>query len=184
MKDIALHLLDVLENSPKAGASKAIVSFSYEDSILSIKIEDNGPGFPKIFAHNPSDPYATTRKERKVGLGLALLSEACLQTGGKFETGVSKLLGGAMVDFSFDMSHPDSKPLGEISGVLSEVVTIWESVDWIFLIGENFFNSVDIKKELDGIPLNTPEVLKFIRQNLEELFSPLKKWATSIQLKI
>ena len=76
MKDLSLHILDIVENSVKAGAKTVTLEFSWHDTVFSFSISDDGPGFPKGVKEDPSDPFRTTRKERKVGLGLAMLKNS------------------------------------------------------------------------------------------------------------
>lgn len=177
MKDISLHLLDILENSAKAGATVVSVDFSIAENMLTMEIEDNGPGFPKEVIDDPVNPYSTTRKERKVGLGLSLLNEAAEQTGGTLFLGKSKL-GGVMLKCAFNLAHTDCKPLGDIEFAFISAICAWPNMDWIISVSHSPSATLDtreIKKELDDIPINNPEVLKFISSQLSSIFASVKQ---------
>ncbi len=185
MKDIALHLMDLFENSAKAGASLLALKMSLDDKLLSVKIEDNGPGFPKEVCDDPVNPYSTTRKERKVGLGLSLFDQAARQTGGGMFLGRSPL-GGVLLEAKFNMNHPDAKSPGDIEGVIISSICAWHSLDFLISVscdGESSeeIDTRQIKAELEGVPLQNPEVLKFISSLLEESFSKMRRKLDSIE---
>ena len=74
MHDLSLYLLDVLENSARAGAGTVAVTIAADRSAdtLTIVVEDDGPGLP-VTPDEALDPFFTTKKEKKTGLGLSLL---------------------------------------------------------------------------------------------------------------
>jgi hypothetical protein len=180
MKDLSLHLLDLLENSAKAGAGLVSLRFSWSNTDrLQIRIEDDGPGFPASLGGDPSDPFATTRTTRKVGLGLPLFREAAEQTGGEFRIGRSPL-GGVLVEASFHMSHIDAKPIGEIEETLLLALRSWPTFEIaVYLRDETeaVFDTRPVRSELGDVPLTETEVIAFLGVALEEGLSPLRQWA-------
>lgn len=122
MRDLSLHILDLVENSIRAGASEVriAVSQSVPEDLLRIVIEDNGPGLavPQDVA---LDPFYTTKKGKRVGLGLSLFREAAEQAGGYLALCKSEL-GGLAVEAVMRLSHVDRPPLGDLAGVVSAVV--------------------------------------------------------------
>jgi signal transduction histidine kinase len=78
MRELSLHILDVVENGITAGAGR--IEIRVEESLtsdrLKITVRDNGPGMPPEKASNPEDPFITSRTTRRVGLGLSLLAAA------------------------------------------------------------------------------------------------------------
>ena len=84
MKEIALHILDITQNSIKAGANeiRITLSESIPDDLLSLTIADNGKGMDAESCRRASDPWFTSRTTRKVGLGLPLLKMNAGLTGG------------------------------------------------------------------------------------------------------
>ena len=63
---------ELMENSFDAGASKVTVEFKSGGATY-IKISDDGCGMSEDMVRAVCDPFTTTRKTRKVGLGLPLL---------------------------------------------------------------------------------------------------------------
>ena len=82
MKELALHLLDIAENSVAANARNitlAVIADETHDRLRLI-IQDDGKGMDAQTAAQIVDPFVTSRTTRKVGLGLPLLksaAEAC-----------------------------------------------------------------------------------------------------------
>ena len=70
MTEISLNILDVTENSTRAGASivHITVEVDEEKDLLRVLIEDNGCGMSKEQLASVKDPFFTTRTTRKVGL--------------------------------------------------------------------------------------------------------------------
>ncbi len=122
MREISLHILDLVENSIRAGAEIVVVSLNEqpaEDS-LSVCVEDNGPGLP-VSAETATDPFFTTKEGKKTGLGLSLLKFRAEQAGGTFHVCRSPL-GGVSVRACMPLSSVDRSPLGDLAGTLASVV--------------------------------------------------------------
>ena len=85
MPELALHILDLVQNSVSAGATRVVVTICYDtarDTLL-ISIEDNGKGMPPELLSRVESPFATTRTTRKVGLGIPLFKQLAEMCGGK-----------------------------------------------------------------------------------------------------
>ena len=82
MKEISLNILDITENSVKAGATLTEIYVDEAGDKLTLTIKDDGCGMNEETVKSVTDPFYTTRKTRKVGLGIPLLKLACEQTGG------------------------------------------------------------------------------------------------------
>jgi hypothetical protein len=121
LREIALHILDLIENSIRAGA--AVVSVEVEEDpqrdCLSVSVLDDGPGIG-VAADVAADPFYTTKQGKKTGLGLSLLKFRVEQAGGSFSLGRSSL-GGCAVRASMPMSSVDRSPLGDIPATLASV---------------------------------------------------------------
>lgn len=176
MKDISLHLLDIIENSAKGGASRVQVEFLRDGPRLEMRIRDNGPGLPSEVAADPTDPFATTRRERKAGLGLALLRMAAERTGGR--VAVESAPGrGVAVTAAFDLAHIDAQPVGALDEALAAAIAAWPQLDFEVRNGPDrrvILDTAQIKKELKGIDLSLPKMhnaLKVcLRQEMHDLF--------------
>ena len=83
MREIALHILDIVENSVKAKATLVEVIIEAKNNLLTVTIRDNGKGMDKEFLARVTDPFTTTRTTRKVGMGIPLLKQAAETAGGR-----------------------------------------------------------------------------------------------------
>ncbi|MDY0201763.1 MAG: ATP-binding protein [Tenuifilaceae bacterium] len=178
MVELSLHILDIAQNSIVAGAKMMGITIveDIESDLLSIEISDDGRGMkPEVLA-GVIDPYTTSRITRKVGLGLPLLNDACKSTGGRL-TIESELGKGTTVLATLGLSHIDRQPLGDIAGVLVLLITANPLIRFIYTHKRNGnayeIDTLDVIEILDGIPINSPQVGKMLKEminsNLDEL---------------
>ena len=123
MEDLSLHILDIVENSIEAGAKEVGIHIreDIEDDLLEVIIEDDGRGMDAKAISQVRDPFYTTRKTRRVGLGLSLLEEAAREAGGNLSLR-SEQGKGTRVTATFQHSHIDRKPLGDIARTLRTLI--------------------------------------------------------------
>lgn len=133
MKEISLHLLDLIENSVAAGAGRVDLDVREDQAqdILRIVAIDDGRGIPADMLRTATDPFTTTRDTRKVGLGLPLLAAAAEQAGGRFEV-TSEPGTGTTVRAEFQLSHVDRAPLGRIEETLATAAALHPTLDLRF----------------------------------------------------
>ena len=132
MHDLSLYLLDVIENSARAGATRIAVSVAADraaDSLV-ITVEDDGPGLP-VAPHEALDPFYTTKKGKKTGLGLSLFRQAAEAAGGGLSVGRSADLGGVVVRARLSLSHIDRPPLGDVATSILTMVATHPEVDFV-----------------------------------------------------
>ena len=178
MRDISLHILDIIQNSTAANASLVELSIDEndKDDRLTITITDNGKGMSKELAESVTDPYTTTRTTRKVGLGIPLLKQNAERTGGTL-TLTSMLGEGTTLIATFKPSNVDCLPLGDLAGVIALTVSGNPSVDFIYKHKKNgnlyTFNTLEIKEVLGEVSIGDPSVSRYLKEmiqtNLEEL---------------
>ena len=133
MEDLSLHILDIAENSINgaAGTIEIIIDEDRDKDLLTIEIKDDGKGMDEKTLKKALDPFFTTRKTRKVGLGLSLLAQAAEQSGGKMELN-SKPRVGTTVRATFRMSHPDCKPMGDINETMRMLVAGHPEINFVY----------------------------------------------------
>ncbi|MBO4276882.1 MAG: sensor histidine kinase [Clostridia bacterium] len=178
MKELSLNILDIAQNSVKAGAKNIFISLAEEDGRLTFKITDDGCGMSADFLAKVLDPFTTTRTTRKVGLGLPLLKMAAEATGGTLEiTSRDSAVcadHGTEVTATFFTRHIDCPPLGDI---VSTVVLLLQNAPfepryvYTHSKGENVFSldTDELHEQLGpDIPLSEPAVLEFIESYLRE----------------
>jgi signal transduction histidine kinase len=115
MEDISLHIMDIAENSLKAGATRISIILEEDagSSTLKLIIEDNGCGMDGETCERALSPFYSTKKTTPIGLGLPLLKQAAQDTGGDLilESRPGK---GTKVTAFFRTGHIDMKPLGDL----------------------------------------------------------------------
>jgi anti-sigma regulatory factor (Ser/Thr protein kinase) len=178
MLELALHILDIAENSVRAGAKTVFIDITEDrkrDS-LEIEIRDNGMGMDESTIQRAMDPFYTSKKVRRVGLGLPMLKEAATRAGGSFSID-SQVGVGTRVAVGFQLSHIDRQPLGDLTGAIMVLLAGNAGVDFVCrheCEGHVFtLDTREIRKEIGDIPLNHMEILKFIRQYMIEGFNEI-----------
>lgn len=173
MKEIALHILDLAENSVAAGARTVEITVD-EDTAgdrLIVCVQDDGKGMEQRKLERLSDPFVTSRTTRVAGLGIPLLKDAAEACNGCLRV-TSQPGKGTCVEAEFQHSHIDRMPLGDLAGTVLTLVVGYPEVHWRFryqVDGRAFvFDDEPVKRTLDGLPLTEPEVLRFLREMLEE----------------
>ena len=147
MEDLSLHILDIVENSRNASASRVEIRIDEDTArdLLSIDIKDNGRGMDEEARARALDPFGTTRTTRRIGLGLPLLAQAARECGGGLLL-VSAPGEGAEVRAEFRLSHPDGKPLGDLAATLAAIAAGRPELDLRF----EYRRDGDIIARLDG----------------------------------
>lgn len=173
MKNIALHILDLVENSVRASAKKVRVSISemIESDRYVLTIEDDGAGMVEDVAKKATDPFYTSRSTRKVGMGLPLIQLNAERTGGSFSLR-SKPGKGTTLEACFVLSHTDRLPLGEIDDVLVLLATGYPLVRLIYThktdSGIYCFDTKEIMEITGNLQESSMEVRKFLREMIVE----------------
>jgi len=174
MEDLSLHILDIVENSVAAKADKIKINITEDikKDLLSVEISDNGKGMDEETKKQVLDPFYTTKTVRQFGLGLPLLSEAAKVANGHLSI-QSKKGEGTRVKATFQHSHIDRRPLGDIAQTILAFVIGNPEIDLIFVFNKNGFKySLDTRKirvQLMEAPLNSPVGIRKIREDLKKI---------------
>ena len=133
MKDLSLHILDIVENAVRADAKLVRISVveDVEKDVLTLAIADDGKGMEPEIRQQAADPFFTTKDGRRFGMGLALLAQAAREADGEFDIS-SAPGGGTAICAKFRYSHPDRKPLGDIAATLETLVVGNPGVDFLY----------------------------------------------------
>ena len=179
MKDISLHILDIVQNSITAGSMNVKIELVDSDSrdLIYVAVRDDGVGMSEELLSRVTDPFTTSRTTRNVGLGIPLLKSAAVMTGGELNIS-SKQGEGTDISVGFKKSNIDCPPLGDIDSTI--VTLIQGSPQLNFFVnyqtdkGEFTMDTTEFKNELGEIPLDEPEVLEWIqewfRENREKIY--------------
>ena len=173
MREIALHILDIVQNSIVAKATKIGVDIKedYDADKLTVIISDNGCGMSEEFLKKVIDPFTTKRTTRNVGLGIPLFKLAAENTGGSFKI-ESEEGKGTIVTAVFGHSHIDRQPLGDIKGTMLGLFTAHEEIQFVYShkINDKEFtvDTAEIKGILGEVPFSTPDVYLWLSEYLKE----------------
>ncbi len=176
MEELSLHILDIANNSVRAGATRIgiVVTADTISDKLTIVISDNGCGMTGEVVERIQDPFFTTRTTRKIGMGIPLYKQAAESTGGSV-TIWSKVGEGTVVTAVFGLKHIDRMPMGSLGDSIITLVTSPENIDYLFTLTVDdrtfSFDTVEVKQQLDGMPLDTPEIAGYLREFLNENIS-------------
>ena len=173
MRELSMHILDLLENALEAGAT--LVNLTIEEDLtfdqLVIEVRDDGRGMDGATAERALDPFYTTRTTRHVGLGLPLLKAAAERCGGNL-TLTSSVGSGTVVRATFVHSHLDRAPLGRIEDSLLAFLMSEKGAGLVYRhrVGERALevDTAAIEAELDGIPLTHPRVRQWLYDAIRE----------------
>lgn len=173
MTEISLNILDIAENSIRANASliRIEVLIDEDKDCLTIVIEDNGRGMSQELLHKSVNPFFTTRTSRKVGMGIPFFKLAAESSGGEFAIR-SEINKGTEIKAVFRLSHIDRMPLGDINSTIYTLIAFNADIDFVYIYsynGKEFkLDTCEVKEILDGVPLNSPEILKYLKEYLDE----------------
>jgi len=171
MEDLSLHILDVAENGITAGARliKITVEEDLKKDRLTIVVEDNGTGMKPDFLARVLDPFITTRTTRKVGLGLSLFQQSAQEAAGDLIIESTPGVGTKVTAF-MSHSHIDRKPMGNMAETVITLIEGNPDIDFVYTHRkdekEYVLDTRELRQELEEVPLNTPEVVGLIRENL------------------
>jgi hypothetical protein len=174
MEDLSLHILDIVENGTKAGATQVeiLIREDTKQDRFEIEIRDNGSGMTPEILKQVRDPFYTTRTTRRVGLGISLLEQAANECDGEV-TVESEPGSGTRITATFQSSHVDRKPLGDIAATMVTLIVGNPTVEFIYEStrdGEvTSLDTREIREELgDDVDLTDPGVLGLIRDLLTD----------------
>ncbi len=173
MEELALHILDIAENSIDAGATNLIIEVTEnkDKNLLQIVIEDNGKGMDANQIKKAVDPFFTSRTTRNVGMGLSLLKHAAVAANGdmNIEYAVGK---GTKVRTSFQLDHIDLQPIGNLTDTIIALILRNPETDIIFKCqknGKNFIlDTREIKKKIKETAINSSPVIRFLKEFITE----------------
>ena len=179
MRELALNILDIAENSLSAGAKlvEIRVIADLPADRLTISVRDDGCGMDAEMLARVTDPFTTSRTTRKVGMGIPLFKFSAERAGGSFDIRSEKGKG-TLVTAQYSVGHVDRMPLGDFGGVVLQLVTMNPAVDFYVLAkngeSEGVLDTREMREVLGDIPLSHPEVRGFlkdyIKENLVDIF--------------
>lgn len=182
MKELSLNILDIAENSVRAEADLIKIAVEEDGETLKFSVSDNGHGMTRDVLESVTDPFCTTRTTRKVGLGIPLLKLEAEQTGGYVEISSRHEAEhpdthGTETRALFYKNHIDMTPLGDIIATVVTLIQCNPNIDFLFThkttSGIVALDTRELRKVLGDVPLNTAEVILWIKDNLKEQYGEI-----------
>ncbi len=179
MNDLSLHLLDIVQNSITAGATLITILLDEQPGkdTLTLGIADNGRGMTAEQVQKVTDPYFTSRTTRKVGLGIPLFKQSAEASGGHLD--IQSTTGeGTTTTAVFGYKHLDRLPLGNMANAVMLLVSSNPAIDFVYTYryneGEYVFDTREVKEALEGVPVNEPQIIKYLEEMISENMQAVK----------
>lgn len=178
MQDLSLHVLDIVQNSLRAGAMeiRILIDENLQDDTFTIIVKDNGKGMTQEMVENVKDPFVTTRRLRRVGLGIPLFSDLCKACEGDLEI-KSIPKEGTTIKAVMRYNHIDRIPLGDMAATLVILIGANPKViyyyEHIYQQKHFLLSTQEIKELLGDVDITVPKILSwleiYIKQSIEEI---------------
>ncbi|MFO7874833.1 MAG: ATP-binding protein [Bacteroidales bacterium] len=173
MKDLSLHILDIVQNAITADARNITVTIT-EDTAANtyrIRIEDDGKGMSRDMVEKVTDPYYTSRTTRKVGLGIPLFKQNAEQTGGNL-TIESTPGEGTTIEAVFVHDNIDRPAAGDIPGVVGMLIGGNPDIRFRYVHRKDDTDFVldtrEVSEALEGMPVSDPEIVRYLKEMIQE----------------
>jgi len=136
MDELSLYVLDITMNSVRAGAKEITVALREDEDWLWFTVSDDGCGMTEEQVRRLTDPFFTTRKTRKVGLGIPFLKMLAEMTGGYVTIeSVHESQSenhGTTTTAVFMKNHIDFIPLGDITETMVTLIQGSPDINFTF----------------------------------------------------
>lgn len=173
MKELSLHILDIVQNSITAEAKEVDIQVLEDErsNEMVIRVVDDGRGMSPEVAQKALDPYHTSRTTRRVGMGLPLFRHTAEQAGGHLEI-LSEVGKGSTVEARMQYDHVDRPELGDMAGVLSLLIGSNPHLRFRYHHRKNereyLLDTREINEALEGTPISDPGIIRYIREMIRE----------------
>jgi hypothetical protein len=171
MRDISVHIFDVIENSVRFNASKVVLTIDKAggNGQFKVIVEDNGAGldlpFEKAFA-----PFYSTNEGKRIGLGLNSLRLDAEKSGGKLTLSKSALGGLKVEAVMYKNANPE--PLSNLASILSSIVCTNPDLDLVCNIR---WGKEDCSFRLADVISNLPPLKRYGLTIAREVTEKIKK---------
>ncbi|MDD2521257.1 MAG: ATP-binding protein [Anaerolineaceae bacterium] len=182
MRELALHILDIAENSISAGANRIeiMVKQDTRNDELCLSVMDNGKGMDEELLAKVMNPFITSRTTRKVGLGIPLLKQAAEACNGGL-TIESEPGKGTRLTAKFQECHIDRMPLGNLADTFLTLLLGTPEVNFVLDYQVNdevfYFDDSEVKEAIEGMSLTDYRVIEYLTNTIRDGINETKKYA-------
>jgi len=180
MTELSLHILDIAQNSIKAGADRIHIGVNedIDGNLLTITVSDNGCGMSEELKNRVLSPFTTTRTTRKIGLGLPLLNMAAELSGGKLDIW-SKEGVGTKVVATFVYNHIDRMPIGDLAATMTTLIqgnaNVEFELDYKYKGKDFYFDTGEVKTKINPVSIDNAEIIKWLYEYITESIEALRQ---------
>ena len=174
MKEISMHIMDIVSNSIRAKANNISVEVNEDllNNRLKIVIEDDGIGMDGDLLAHIKDPFVTSRTQRKIGLGIPLLEQTCRQCKGSLMI-ESKENFGTTITAAMEYNHIDRPPLGDLATSIAGMMVSMDNSNFSYKHSYNNkifqITTKEIYDILDNeLSINNPKVYMWLKEYIKE----------------
>ncbi len=173
MRELALHILDLAQNSIAAQAKNVIIAINEDEKgYFTFSIADDGCGMSEEMLAQVRDPFVTTRKTRKVGMGIPFIDMVAQQCEGWLDL-TSTVGKGTTLKAYFAKDNIDRPPLGNIVETIKILLVGAPQLDVLFTYakGEESmqFNTKEVREVLgEATDFANPEIYTWLEDYLTQ----------------
>jgi len=173
LRELALHILDIAENSISAGASQVEISVvrNTRENQLVISVRDNGNGMDEEMLARVINPFVTSRTTRKVGLGIPMLKQAAEACNGGL-TVDSQPGKCTEITATCQNIHIDRMPLGNLADTFLSLLIGTPDVNWVLDYQADdqvfHFDDREVKAAIEGMPLTDYRVIEYLTATIKD----------------
>ncbi len=170
--------MDIIQNSVSANANLIELEIieDLKTDVYKLIFKDNGCGMSAEVLAKVADSFFTSRTTRKVGLGISLLKQNAEQAGGNLKIW-SRKGEGTQLEVNFSHSNIDRPVLGKIAETIMLLVGANPEIDFLYTHktqkGEYVFDTKEVKEVLEGMALNDPNILVYLKEMINENISTI-----------
>lgn len=130
MQDLRDCVLELVKNSIEANSTFIEIRIFQKDvRRLILQIEDNGYGIDSNLCELCQSPFYST-KDKEIGMGLPMVKELALRTGGNFAVECNKK-GGITVSALFKPYDINMIPIGDIYRTTISLIKAYNNIDFV-----------------------------------------------------
>ena len=173
MRDLSLHVMDVVQNAVDAGATLVEVAVERRpaEHRMVVTVADNGKGMTPEQALRAADPFFTTRTSRCVGLGIPFWKLSAELTGGALRIR-SREGEGTVLTAEYRTDCVNMLPMGDMAATIAALISVHPELELVYAFscgGRSFeLDTRTVRTLLGDVPIRSPEVLDFLRAFLTE----------------
>ena len=193
MRELALHIMDILNNSVRARADliEFEITESREKNLYRMIFKDNGKGMDEELLTQVLNPWVTSRTKRKVGMGLSLLKQNAELAGGSLTIESDAQPGdrqGTLVGVIFEHDHLDRPIAGDIPGSMVIMASSSPEIEFIYThitdTGSYTFDTREIKDVLGGVAMNNIAIINGLKEMILENLNDINAETITTQDRI